>query len=168
MMKLMMEVRYDKDGPMGEKTDRRVRTNHYLSFAGNKIYQFQKHISTQHISRYIWFLPTIMLQLLFLEWAHPRNFYKKQPLWLIKRYFGDKVFIIFLVINIVNIGLGVPFKYYSFTFVIIVAHSNDLEVLENQIIILVLVRPHSIILPCEHFVTFISIFEHIYDNYFHI
>ena len=29
MMKLMLEVRYDKDGPMGEKTDRRVRTNHY-------------------------------------------------------------------------------------------------------------------------------------------
>ena len=29
MMKLMLEVRYDKDGPMGEKTDRRVRINHY-------------------------------------------------------------------------------------------------------------------------------------------
>ena len=26
-----------------------------------------------------------------MEWAHWRNFYKKQPLWLIKRYFGDKV-----------------------------------------------------------------------------
>ena len=32
MMKLiMMEVRYDKDGPMGEKTDRRVRTNYNRS-----------------------------------------------------------------------------------------------------------------------------------------
>ena len=30
-------------------------------------------------------------RLLFLEWAHWSNFYKKQPLWLIKRYFGDKV-----------------------------------------------------------------------------
>ena len=99
----------------------------------------------------------IMLQLLFLEWAHPRNFYKKQPLWLIKRYFGDKVFIIFLVINIVNIGFGVPFKYYSFTFVIIVAHSNDLEVLENQIIIPVLVRPHSIVNISSHSFPYLSI-----------
>ena len=113
----------------------------------------------------------IMLQLLFLEWAHPRNFYKKQPLWLIKRYFGDKVFIIiiiikryfgdkvfiiFLIIN-VNIGFGVPFKYYSFTFVLIVAHSNDLEMLENQIIIPVLVRPHSIVNISSHSFPYLSI-----------
>ena len=48
LMKLMWEVRYDKDGPMGEKTDRRVRTNHYFSFDANKIYQFQNHISIIH------------------------------------------------------------------------------------------------------------------------
>ena len=26
-----------------------------------------------------------------MEWAHWKNFYKQQPLWLVKRYFGDKV-----------------------------------------------------------------------------
>ena len=30
-------------------------------------------------------------QTLYLEWARPLAFYKKQPLWLIKRYFGDKI-----------------------------------------------------------------------------
>ena len=31
------------------------------------------------------------VKLLFMEWAHWKNFYKQQPLWLVKRYFGDKV-----------------------------------------------------------------------------
>ena len=31
------------------------------------------------------------LQLLYLEWAKLRNWYKRQPLWLIKNYFGVKI-----------------------------------------------------------------------------
>ena len=64
------EGRYDKDGPQGEKSDRRVRSDYSLPKLDMKI---------------------LFLKLLFLEWAHWKNFYKKQPLWLIKRYFGDKV-----------------------------------------------------------------------------
>ena len=30
-------------------------------------------------------------RLLYLEWATIRNWYKKQPLWLIKNYFGVKI-----------------------------------------------------------------------------
>ena len=30
-------------------------------------------------------------QILYREWALPRNLLKRQPLWLIKRYFGDKI-----------------------------------------------------------------------------
>ncbi|CAL4063553.1 unnamed protein product, partial [Meganyctiphanes norvegica] len=30
-------------------------------------------------------------RLLYLEWAHPKNWYKKQPLHVIRRYFGDKM-----------------------------------------------------------------------------
>ncbi|XP_060808841.1 anoctamin-4 [Amyelois transitella] len=30
-------------------------------------------------------------RLLYLEWARPSKWYKKQPLWLIRRYFGDKI-----------------------------------------------------------------------------
>ena len=30
-------------------------------------------------------------QVLYREWALPKNFLKRQPLWLIKRYFGDKI-----------------------------------------------------------------------------
>jgi hypothetical protein len=33
----------------------------------------------------------IFVQLLYLEWARIKNMFKKQPLWLIKKYFGDKV-----------------------------------------------------------------------------
>ena len=31
------------------------------------------------------------MQLLYTEWARPIRWYKKQPLWLIKKYFGDKI-----------------------------------------------------------------------------
>jgi anoctamin-4 len=31
------------------------------------------------------------LQLLYSEWASPSRWYKKQPLWLIKKYFGEKI-----------------------------------------------------------------------------
>ncbi|XP_014371714.2 anoctamin-4 isoform X2 [Papilio machaon] len=30
-------------------------------------------------------------RLLYLEWARPCKWYKKQPLWLVRRYFGDKI-----------------------------------------------------------------------------
>ncbi|XP_052738916.1 anoctamin-4 isoform X2 [Bicyclus anynana] len=30
-------------------------------------------------------------RLLYLEWARPCKWYKKQPLWLIKKYFGEKI-----------------------------------------------------------------------------
>ena len=33
----------------------------------------------------------IHLQLLYLEWASLKNWYKNQPLWLIKNYFGVKI-----------------------------------------------------------------------------
>ena len=33
----------------------------------------------------------LLFQILYMEWARPCTWFKKQPLWLIKRYFGDKV-----------------------------------------------------------------------------
>lgn len=33
----------------------------------------------------------LSLQLLYSEWACPSRWYKKQPLWLIKKYFGEKI-----------------------------------------------------------------------------
>lgn len=33
--------------------------------------------------------------MLFLEWARPGRWYKKQPLWLIRKYFGDKIALYF-------------------------------------------------------------------------
>nr|XP_037875245.1 anoctamin-4 isoform X1 [Bombyx mori]XP_037875246.1 anoctamin-4 isoform X1 [Bombyx mori]XP_037875247.1 anoctamin-4 isoform X1 [Bombyx mori] len=30
-------------------------------------------------------------RLLYLEWARPSKWFKKQPLWLVRRYFGDKI-----------------------------------------------------------------------------
>ena len=34
-------------------------------------------------------------QILYLEWAKWKNWYRKQPLWLIKKYFGVKLGIYF-------------------------------------------------------------------------
>ena len=44
-MGLILEVRYDKDGPMGEKTDRRVRYIQSLSRQRQKIHSQPKKIS---------------------------------------------------------------------------------------------------------------------------
>ena len=33
----------------------------------------------------------LYFQILYQEWASFWKFYKRQPLWLVKRYFGDKV-----------------------------------------------------------------------------
>ncbi len=37
------------------------------------------------------FLSKFYFQLLYMEWATPKKWYKKQPLWLIKNYFGVKI-----------------------------------------------------------------------------
>ncbi|XP_024081221.1 anoctamin-4 isoform X2 [Cimex lectularius] len=34
-------------------------------------------------------------RLLYLEWARPGRWYKKQPLWLVRKYFGDKIALYF-------------------------------------------------------------------------
>ena len=66
------EGRYDRDGPQGEKSDRRVGL-------------------TSDVSDNVKLKVGFFFQLLYLQWAKWTNFYKRQPLWLIKRYFGDKV-----------------------------------------------------------------------------
>lgn len=35
------------------------------------------------------------LQLLYSEWAQPGRWYKKQPLWLVRKYFGDRIALYF-------------------------------------------------------------------------
>ena len=84
------EGRYDKDGPQGEKSDRRV----------GKVCAYSK-------------INSAPFKLLFLEWAHWKNFYKKQPLWLIKRYFGDKVWVEELMENPIHHN---KFLFYIFYF----------------------------------------------------
>ena len=55
-------------------------------------------------------------RLLFLEWAHWRNFYKEQPLWLIKRYFGDKIGLYFAWLGFYNKMLVFPALFGVFVF----------------------------------------------------
>ena len=45
MINLILEVRYDKDGPMGEKTDRRVRIGDHQSITVRKYLSAQTFIS---------------------------------------------------------------------------------------------------------------------------
>ena len=37
------------------------------------------------------FILVYTTQILYLEWAKWKNWYRKQPLWLIKKYFGVKL-----------------------------------------------------------------------------
>ncbi|CAG7831124.1 unnamed protein product [Allacma fusca] len=46
-------------------------------------------------------------RLLYTEWAHFSNWYKKQPLWLIRKYFGDKVALYFAWLGFYT-GMLVP------------------------------------------------------------
>ncbi len=49
-----------------------------------------------------------LLQILFLEWASFRNFYKEQPLWLIKQYFGTKLGLYFAFLDFYTRMLILP------------------------------------------------------------
>lgn len=49
-----------------------------------------------------------MLQLLYLEWATLRNWYRSQPLWLIKKYFGVKIGLYFAWLGFYTECLIVP------------------------------------------------------------
>ena len=48
-------------------------------------------VRTSDVSDIVKLKVGFFFQLLYLQWAKWTNFYKRQPLWLIKRYFGDKV-----------------------------------------------------------------------------
>ena len=47
-------------------------------------------------------------RLLYLEWASLKNWYKKQPLWLIKNYFGVKIGLYFAWLGFYTQMLIVP------------------------------------------------------------
>ena len=51
-----------------------------------------------------------------MEWAHWKNFYKVQPLWLVKRYFGDKVTVKFIELSILFfiVQIGLYFAWLGF------------------------------------------------------
>jgi len=58
------------------------------------------------------------LQLLYMEWATLRTWYKKQPLWLIKNYFGVKIGLYFAWLGFytqVNSGSGGSVLYYTYS-----------------------------------------------------
>ena len=58
------------------------------------------------------------VKLLFMEWAHWKNFYKQQPLWLVKRYFGDKVersaVLCMMTLNTCHRQIGLYFAWLGF------------------------------------------------------
>lgn len=47
-------------------------------------------------------------RLLYLEWARPIKFYKKQPLCLIRKYFGDKIALYFCWLGFYTKMLVIP------------------------------------------------------------
>ena len=66
----------------------------FTSFSPPKNWQFSREIKVDFLDkkwrfRTVWCI--FAFQLLYLEWAKLRNWYKRQPLWLIKNYFGVKI-----------------------------------------------------------------------------
>ncbi len=47
-------------------------------------------------------------QILYKEWASLRNWYKEQPLWLIRRYFGVKIGLYFAWLGFYTKFLVIP------------------------------------------------------------
>ena len=59
----------------------------------------------------------LILQLLYDEWASVKNWHKKQPLWLIRNYFGAKVGLYFAWIGFYTQMLVIPTVIGLLTFV---------------------------------------------------
>ena len=56
-------------------------------------------------------------RLLYLEWATIKNWYKKQPLWLIKNYFGVKIGLYFAWLGFYTKMLIIPSIVGIFSFI---------------------------------------------------
>ena len=56
-------------------------------------------------------------RLLYLEWATIKNWYKKQPLWLIKNYFGVKIGLYFAWLGFYTKMLIIPSIVGVFSFI---------------------------------------------------
>lgn len=67
------EGNYEKDEIDGQVLDRRVSRAKERSQSSDDVCLF------------------VCFQLLYLEWARPGKWYKKQPLHLVRKYFGDKI-----------------------------------------------------------------------------
>ncbi|KAJ9595499.1 hypothetical protein L9F63_013321, partial [Diploptera punctata] len=77
---IMMRAKYDESEKVGI---RRLLNN------GTYLAAFPLHEGNYNLES-----PTginMDRRLLYTEWARPGQWYKKQPLWLIKKYFGDKI-----------------------------------------------------------------------------
>ncbi|PSN52662.1 hypothetical protein C0J52_06028 [Blattella germanica] len=77
---IMMRAKYDDSEKVGI---RRLLNN------GTYLAAFPLHEGSYNIDS-----PTgvnLDRRLLYTEWARPSKWYKKQPLWLIKKYFGEKI-----------------------------------------------------------------------------
>lgn len=57
------------------------------------------------------------IQLLYLEWANLKKWYKKQPLWLIKNYFGVKIGLYFAWLGFYTQMLVIPAFVGLFCFI---------------------------------------------------
>lgn len=49
-----------------------------------------------------------MFKLIILEWARPSKWFKKQPLWLVRKYFGDKIALYFAWLGFYTNMLALP------------------------------------------------------------
>ncbi|XP_045770724.1 anoctamin-4 [Maniola jurtina] len=66
-------------------------------------------------------------RLLYLEWARPSKWYKKQPLWLIRRYFGEKIGLYFCWLGFYTKMLYAPAIVGTLCFLYGIASMNSTD-----------------------------------------
>ncbi|XP_063218601.1 anoctamin-4 [Bacillus rossius redtenbacheri] len=76
---IMMRAKYDD----GEKVGIRRLLNNQTYLAAYPLHEGRYDKDTEGF--------ILDRRLLYLEWARASKFYKKQPLWLVRKYFGDKI-----------------------------------------------------------------------------
>ncbi|KAK9876029.1 hypothetical protein WA026_011144 [Henosepilachna vigintioctopunctata] len=116
VMQILLRVRYDETDKVGIR--RLINDNTYLACFPLHEGNFDKEDSSGRL---------LDRRLLYLEWARPAKWMKKQPLGLIRKYFGDKIGLYFCWLGFYTKMLYAPaiVGFFCFVYGIVTIDSTD-------------------------------------------